>query len=271
MTTLRITVLSLASLAATAPRAAAADLSHDQRIELLLEAQHAFDRGIESRRSNPAAATDEFREAASKFQALADSGLENGRLYYNLANAELEAGRTGRAILNYRRAEKLLPGDGRIEANLRFAHSLRRNEIAPSGERALLRTLFFWHFTTSLRTRYDVAIASFVLFWLLLILRNARPARAWMYALIPCLLLAVSIGASVAIECNDRTAHREGVILADEVVARKGDSEGFEPSFQQKLYQGVEFIQLERRGDWLHIELPDGKTGWIRAEQAELI
>ena len=63
----------------------------------------------------------------------------------------------------------------------------------------------------------------------------------------------------------------EGVVLADDVVVRKGNSEGFEPQFEEALYQGVEFRLLEQRPGWLHIELANGKTGWIRADQAGLL
>ena len=62
-----------------------------------------------------------------------------------------------------------------------------------------------------------------------------------------------------------------GVLVVEEAVVRKGNGEGFEPQFEQPLHEGVEFRVLDARGDWLQIELPDEKTGWIRADQASLI
>ena len=53
----------------------------------------------------------QFVEAAALYQALADAGAEDGTLYYNLGNACFKAGDLGRAILNYRRAQALLPRD----------------------------------------------------------------------------------------------------------------------------------------------------------------
>ncbi len=52
---------------------------------------------------------------------------------------------------------------------------------------------------------------------------------------------------------------------------RKGNGEGFEPQFEQPLYEGVEFAVIERRNEWIHIRLPDNKAGWIRRRKAELI
>jgi tetratricopeptide (TPR) repeat protein len=253
------------------PQALAVNLTLQQRVVLLDEAQRAFDRGVELRQASPAEAASSFRQAADKFQLIVDSGLRNGRLYYNLANACLESGRLGRAIANYRRAARLLPGDGRVEHNLNYARSLRRDQIEAAGQQAFLHTLFFWHYGTSPRLRYVPAVALYVLFWLLMIARTFVRRWRWRYVLVPVLVVWVVLGCSVAVEAYQRSTSLAGVLVADEVVVRKGNGEGFEPQFKQALHEGLEFAVLERRHDWLLIELPDGKTGWVRADQAELI
>lgn len=246
-------------------------LTRDQQVAILLEATRAFDRGAGIAREQPDAAAAAFTEAAQKFQLLIDSGVRNGKLYYNAANAWLRLNEVGRAILCYRRAQKLRPGDGQIEANLRYARQLRRNQIPPSGERAFIETLLSWHFSTSPRQRFGVGLAAYSAFWGLLIARAFFPRRGLVYALVPLAVVWAVLGVSVYYDTAASAAHREGVILANEVVARKGNGEGFEPQFNEKLHAGVEFKLLEQRGRWLHIELPDGKRGWIRADDAELI
>ena len=62
-----------------------------------------------------------------------------------------------------------------------------------------------------------------------------------------------------------------GVILSPQVTARKGDGESYEPSFNQPLHAGTEFILLESRNDWHHVELPDGRECWIPARSAGLV
>ncbi|HSW45001.1 MAG TPA: tetratricopeptide repeat protein [Phycisphaerae bacterium] len=238
---------------------------------LLNEAQRAFDRGAEMRVNDPDQAISVFREAADKFQLIVDSGIRNGRLYYNLANARLESGRLGRAIADYRRAQRLLPNDGRVEHNLSYARSLRRDQIEFTGRQAFLETLFFWHYHTSSSLRFTSALACYLLFWLLLIARTFFRQWRWRYLLLPTLVLWLILGCSVAVDMHAQAAYSGGVLTADNVIVRKGNGEGFEPQFKQTLNEGVEFSVLERRGDWLHIELPDGKTGWIRADQAEII
>lgn len=251
--------------------ARAEGLSLQQQVVLLDEAQRAFDEGVALRQTNPSQAGKSFGEAAMKFQVLVDSGLRNGKLYYNLGNAYLENGQLGRAVLNYRRAQEFIPDDPRLDANLRYARSLRRNQIAESGEQAFLQTLFFWHYGTSLHGRFAAAIAVYILLWVLLTARVFFPRLRWRYALIPVAAICLSLSLSVALNMAARNTHHGGVILSDHVIVRKGNGEGFEPQFKEELHEGVEFDLVERRADWLCIQLPDGKTGWIRFRDAEMI
>jgi tetratricopeptide (TPR) repeat protein len=248
-----------------------AGLSPQQRREVLAEAQQAYDRGVEVLRSRPDEAAEQFRLAAGRFQMLVDDGVANGRLFYDLGNAYLQAGDVGRAILEYREAERFIAGDDRLEGNLRYARSLRRDQIAPSGERALADALLSWHRATSLQARMWVFIITYFLFWLILILWLFRRPGFWRYVAGACAILWIACGVSLAVELSSLGEIHEGVILRDEVIVRKGNGDGFAPQFEQPLHGGVEFSVLERRGDWLSIELPDGKTGWIPAAAAGLI
>lgn len=248
-----------------------AEPTRAEQIETFNEALRAFDRGNELRRSDPADAGRAFREATDKFQLLVDSGIENGKLYYNLGNACLRSGELGRSILNYRRAEKLIPNDGQLEANLRFARSLRKNQIPTGGRRAFVQTFFAWHYGVPIRFRYAIGLGAYVLFWVLLLARLYwRPVR-WGFALVPCLLVWFTLGCSVVYERSVQANQLEGVLTADEVIVRKGNGEGFEPQFEQPLHEGVEFSVIDRRQDWIHVLLPDGKSGWVRRSKVTLI
>jgi len=265
-------VLVAAAVAAFAAGAARAQtLTHDQKERLLAEASTAFNRGKELERSDPAGASEAFAEAVSRYEALVDAGVRNGRLFYNLGNAELQRGRLGAAILNYRRAQELIPGDRRLQENLRVARELCRTQIPPRGSSEFVRTLFFLHYQTSLRTRFAAGLVCYVLFWLVLILRLYAP-RLPVRALAGVLAAAwVGLGISVLVDWQVEGRKQAGVVLADEVIVRKGDSETYDPKFQQPLHEGTEFTVLESRGDWLLIELADGKTGWIPADRAGMV
>jgi uncharacterized protein YgiM (DUF1202 family) len=76
---------------------------------------------------------------------------------------------------------------------------------------------------------------------------------------------------SAGIEWRQRVAQRPGVLMTADVVVRKGNGDAYEPQFKEALGEGVEFILREERPGWLKIQLPDGNTGWIRNDQAELL
>jgi len=266
-----IWIFACVSWGLAATSAHAIQLSREQQVVILQEAQQAFNHGAEIRNTNPDAAAQAFSESADKFQLLVDSGIHNSKLYYNLANAYLESNQLGKAILNYRRAEKLTPNDPRLNKNLSYARSLCRNQFTTTGKKAFLHTLFYWHYNTPLRWRYAIAITLYIVFWLLMIARTYLPRYRWRYFLIPCLILWLALGISVGAETLVQSKQIQGVIVVDEVTVRKGNGHGFEPQFKEKLYQGVEFNILENLGNWLHIELANGKTGYIQTDQAELI
>lgn len=249
----------------------AAELTGHQQEQILDEAQAAYEQGVAILRTEPLRARDLFLSAADRFQLLINQGIANGGLMYNLANAQLQAGRLGLAILNYRRAEKLLPGDARLLSNLKYARSLRRNQFAANGRQALLDVLLNWHRRTSLLLRSRFFAIFNGVFWMILLGWLIRKTGPWRYASITCAILWGVLGISVGSDLLNSSGNIEGVMIADDVMVRKGNGEGFEPQFEEPLHQGVEFELIETRADWIHIRLPNSATGWIRMDQAGMI
>ena len=103
-------------------------------------------------------------------------------------------------------------------------------------------------------------------------------ARMWIIkwpAVIPVcsmmLLVLMGMVVSVAVEQHGLSTHRSGVIVADSVVARQGDSDNYPESFADPLHAGIEFDVIEQRPGWLHINLSSDQDTWIPADAAELI
>src|SRR6266699_3853607 len=69
-----------------------------------------------------------FTEAAAAYEKMLRQGQASPALYFNLGNAFFKAGQVGRAVLNYRLAERLAPRDPDVRANLKFA----RNSVGPA-------------------------------------------------------------------------------------------------------------------------------------------
>lgn len=245
---------------------------------ILRQALTDFDAAVATRDPGGPEAQRLFRQALAGFQSLRQSGVRSGALHYNLGNTYLRLGEVGQAIVQYRRALRLSPGDERINKNLEAARRLCRVQISRPAASEFVRTLLFWHFETSLAGRLRLALGLYALFWLLLFIRlfvlRGQPAYAWFIRATAA--LALIVGASVAWDFTVQTHRQEGVVVADDVVLRKGNGEYYEPLLEQTLSEGVEFRLLETREDvqgasWYQVELPDGKKGWLRADQADVL
>jgi len=248
-----------------------AQLTHDQQAAILQEAQADYDLGTSKLKSDAATAAESFRSSAERFQLLVDDGIENGELYYDLGNAWYQAGDLGRAIANYLRADRLMPDDPRLEANLAWARSLVRPQITTEDQEALVRRLAFWHDGWSLRTRITVFAVAWILVWAAMLLRTIRRYPGWNYLAGTLGSIAILIGCSVFIDVAVTRTRTRGVVVANDVVVRKGNAESFQPQFEEPMQQGVEFKVLEERPDWLHIEFNNGASGWIPTSDAEIV
>ncbi len=230
-----------------------------------------FDQAQMIQAEQPDRARQLFRLAAQRLESIAATGVDNGRLEYNLGNCYLQAQDVGEAILHYRRAERLIPRDPLLAYNLSEARSRCLTAIQPTRRSALLKNVFFWHYETSSPTRCRAAIGCYVVFWLLLVIRNFAPRRSVTGSAIVAAVLAVTLGGSLATQRWGERRGPEGVITAMDVTVYKGPGTTYQRQFEQPLQAGVEFRLLEDRAGWWDIRLADGKTGWISTATAELI
>jgi tetratricopeptide (TPR) repeat protein len=203
------------------------------------------------------------------------TGVENGALFYNMGNAWLLKGQTGKAILYYRRALKLMPRDTDIRHNLEQARNLRERKLErkynpekPGFLSALYRLL----------TINELAAGSLALLTLfgviLLFYMNRREPRAsesaglkpaLVVTGILCLVQLLFTGIKTYRYIEDKT----GVIIKSEVSAFA------EPSANSpevlKIHDGAEVIVAETENGFFKIILPTGWTGWVPATSLEII
>ena len=249
-----------------------AAMSDSELRTVFSEANGLFREANEVAAQNPIAAEDLYRRAALRFERLVDEGgVRNGKLYYNLGNAYFRANDVGRALLNYRRAELGIPHDLNLQQNLSAARANRLDTFQPTEQARVLRTLLFWHYDFSTRVRTTIFASAALIFWLLATWRLFRPRAGPRTLLIGAGATAVLFLGSLLVDAYRQSEESPGVILAHEVVARKGDGESYEPSFKEPLHAGTEFLIWEERGGWRHVELPDGRRCWVPVGAGELV
>jgi tetratricopeptide (TPR) repeat protein len=247
-----------------------AELDAEQARAVFGEANGAFRQAGEEK--DPQRAYGLYQSAALRYERLiADGGIRNPKLFYNLGNAYYRSGDFGRAILNYRRAQALAPSDGNIRQNLEAARAARTDRFTEPTETRVLRTLLFWHFDLSFGTRLALLACFSAAFWTLAALRLLRSGPAPRPALAICGGLAAALLLSVGFEGWRVGDEAAAVVTASEAVARKGDGENYEPAFTEPLHAGAELRILERRADWVLGELPDGRTFWVHGRDVERV
>lgn len=258
-----LTMVLICSLSALAGTPAPAKLA-----SLAQQAEARFQLGLGQLETEPAKARDSFADAAEMFELLAQHPrTRESAARRNAANAWLLAGDPGRAILNYRRALLLTPGDNVARSGLREARSepITRPVAGPRpgslphlrDQLAIERRAWLWIALVAANAGFWIAAARHLSTASARSRRTAWAAGAGVIGLIVVLLW--SQGA------------RPGVITAQEVVGRQGNSVIYQPAWRSPLGNGVEFSLMEQRDDWWKIRLADGSTGWIPDRSAALI
>ena len=207
-----------------------------------------------------------FAEAAARYQALVDAGVKDGRLYYNLGGAYFKMGDLGRAVLNFRRAQRMLPRDGDVATNLRLARAQTLDRIEVENEGAvvdLFRGLIYW---TALDEAATVAVALWVALCGLgvgaILWRQRRRTLLFLAGGITILLFLGLL--SLGIRLLDEQGQPPAVVVAEEVAVRSGPGDDYLTEFT--LHAGAEVRVVEQRGGWLRIALPGELQGWTPAE-----
>jgi tetratricopeptide (TPR) repeat protein len=262
--------VGLALLRLAAP--AQALLSREDAYSLLNQANQLF-REANSTSNDPNRAKRLYGQAILNYEKIISDGqIQNSKLFYNLGNAYFLKEDLGRAILNYRRAEKLDKADTNLQKNLAFARSRRFDKVGVAPQERVFETLFFWHYDFGMKARFLIACLCFGIVSVSLTVMLWRgKAAPWIVTAAVGGLLTVCFLASVIVETRNQSQIACGVITAGQVIARQGDGPNYPESFKEPLHAGTEFDLMERRPGWLQIRLSDGSNGWVPDDSADLI
>lgn len=210
---------------------------------------------------------EDYLKVAALLDSIRDRGVVSGAVLYNQGNALMRAGERGRAIAAYREALRYRPRDPYVIANLKYA--LGSDTL--SAKRPLPEYVLFWQNWIGYDGKYWLAGAAAAVTFLIAVAGLwIEPRRVWTGLAIAGVLITAVLAISATYDWYrfDHLVH--GVVVADEVVARKGNGESYEPAFADPLPEGTEFVVGERRGGWLRIRLDGQQEGWVESESVVL-
>ncbi|MDH3256996.1 MAG: tetratricopeptide repeat protein [Nitrospinota bacterium] len=201
----------------------------------------------------------QFREAAEIYERVIAGGMENGHLYYNLGNTYFRMGNLPRAILNYVKAQNLLPRNEDVEANLEYA--VRQTVDQMDGRKPYaLEAIFFWIGDLNLNEHRIILFGINLAFWIAMAVRLHHQTPATYTARNILLAFLVLALVSTGFRWHQDTHQSIGVILPQQIDVYSGWSPTTVVLFQ--LHQGTLVSISQEKENWYEIELSDQKKGW---------
>lgn len=217
----------------------------------------------------------QWDEAIASWTAVDEMGLESPELYYNIANAYFKKTDYAHSILFYERALKLDPSYKDARANLEFVNSFVQDRIESVPE-FVVKT---WFRNLCWKASSGTWAALFLVFLLLtsalvvlFLLARGRSGRTWGFfggiasLVLAVLFLSLSIWEKSGYEADDMAV----VMVPVTSVKSAPGSESTKDLFV--LHEGTKVEVLETVGtSWTKIELSDGRQGWMKASDIEII
>lgn len=215
-----------------------------------------------------------FAEAAAAYEKLLQAGAPGEAVHFNLGNAWFKAGQTGRAIAEWRLAERSSPRDPSVRFNLQFARKRVTGSDAPAG--------LLWQRALRSLTLNEWTVLASALLWicfLLLAVREFKPALRKVLsgytatAGLGALLLVSCLGVAAGLQFSTHAA----VVIVPEAIARTGPLD--EASVLHHLRDGTEVVVLdekdvtvgEKKQTWLQVRDSAQRTGWVKGDQLSVL
>ena len=223
------------------------------------EAEQLFEQALAAQAGSDAAAA-LYAESALKFQATAESGERPGMAWYNAGNAWFQTGALGRSIAAYRQARHFRPFDSMLADNLGAARALALNDVPEQSA--------WWQHWPTVWLKAVLLVLTVIFGICVLMTLRYRKRIGYIACLAMLLLCCLSAGLWLV---SAQLSGRQGVVIVDSVLARKGPSYAYAAAFYEPLHDGVELTVQETRKEWVFVSLVDGRECWVPLSQVQLI
>ena len=211
-----------------------------------------------------------FDNAVADYEAALEEGFESGPLYYNLGNAYYKKGALGKAILNYTRASRLMPSDADTRANLAYARRAvrdRSSQPVPSVFRRLL-TFFSGLFTLDALTVAVVCVYLLLITSLVFFIVSMRPRFYRNAALgLGCIFFIAVF--TLFFKLHHSVFEPQGIVVVEDAAVRFEPLETATVFFQAR--EGEMLTRIREQDTWYKVRREDGKQGWVKKSDMELL
>ena len=218
-------------------------------------------------------AAGDYDTAAAKWEACTVNGT-SADLEYNLGNAFFKKGDIARAVLHYERASRLNPSDSDIRFNLDFARSRVQDKVEEVPE-FVLKTLMLklcYITTSNVWAVLSLIFLAIALSLALMFFLGGTPGirRGGFFGGIAALLVALMC-LGFSLWQRSMSARSDEAIVVRPVTSARSTPSAETAKDLFILHEGTKVKILDNVGDYSDIELSDGRRGWLRTSDIEII
>ena len=215
----------------------------------------------------------EYEKAIESYLQILEDGRHSAALYYNLGNCHYKLNQIAPSIYYYEKALLLQPNDPEIKNNLSYAKNMTLDAIEALPETGLskiynnligLLTFDQWaYLAVALILLFVIAYIAFYYF------RYSSNKRiAFITSMVSLILAVVSISFAF-LQHQNFESDQPAIVFAEESVVKSEPNVRSTQAFV--LHEGAKVNVLDKLNEYHKIELVDGKTGWILAEDLRLL
>ncbi len=223
-------------------------------------------------KGNSAYLKKDYQTAVDLFSKIEKSGYESFELYFNLGNSYFKQGIYGKAILYFERAFMLDTQNEDVRYNLEIANSRIQDRID------VIPDFFFFSFWKWLISLFSVNTILFLLSLFVLTLfafiylfrfQTEFSKRLSLLGIFSSTLLIaffiILYVSKVDLVSNENYA----IITMSEVTVKSSPNDESKATFI--IHEGLKVLIVDNLSDWFEIKLADGKKGWLKKSDFELI
>lgn len=224
-------------------------------------------------KANTAYINGDFHAAAEIYEQILSHDVSSVKLYYNLGNAYFKEDRIGKAILFYRRALRLAPGNDDIRYNLSVAEARTKDTIEQIPE------FFFVAWMRGVRhamscTAWSVLslallAAALALFLIYLLAQRLSLRKAGFYGTVVAVLLFMLATWFALGERREMLDDRSAVVMTASTAVKSSPDKSSTDLFV--LHEGTVVTITDRLDEWCEVVIADGKKGWLECRKIETI
>ncbi|MCB9758067.1 MAG: hypothetical protein H6753_06570 [Candidatus Omnitrophica bacterium] len=207
----------------------------------------------------------QYAQAIADYERIIAAGTESGAVFYNLGNSYFKNKQLGKALVNYARAQRLMPRDSDLAANVKFATAAVVARVEPTL--SFVDKIFSGY--VCFYTVNEMVLILGILFGLLGLVHLSGLYWNWLARRMVMTVLGISLGFfAVGLGVKMNLEKAASIVIAP-------TSARFEPNEKATIYfelsEGQDVRIQASEGEWLKIQRPDRKMGWVASAAVERI